>query len=210
TTGTNAPTAASPASASTRARSAGASGSQPCGPNSVATRPTSRISRSTRSGSSWWPQPGTSQTPQLIGAPATLMRGPRRPARWVGAGGRAASCSSVGLLVDRDRGAGAGGLGGRLGEDEGGAAVGQRRPLRGAGERRLHERVQLGRVGAPVALEEERQERPGLLGAARVVQPHRAGALVGHLERAGAAEHLDPLVVAGDAVPGVDDDGDGA
>ena len=74
TTGTNWPTARSPAAASVRALASGASGRNPSGPNSVAARPTSRICSSTRSGPSWWPQPGTSHTPQEIGAPATRSR----------------------------------------------------------------------------------------------------------------------------------------
>ena len=46
-------------------------GSHPMAPSSVAARPTARISVSTRSTGSWRPQPGTSQTPQEIGPPAT-------------------------------------------------------------------------------------------------------------------------------------------
>src|SRR6187402_797912 len=71
TTGTNWPTEARPWAASVAALASGASGRKPSGPNSVAAMPTSRIWVSTTSGSSWWPQPGTSHTPHEMGAPAT-------------------------------------------------------------------------------------------------------------------------------------------
>lgn len=70
TTGTNPPTARRPTSARVFAFSAGSSGRNPSGPNSVAARPTSRISASTVCGSYCQPHPGTSHTPQEIGAPA--------------------------------------------------------------------------------------------------------------------------------------------
>ena len=41
------------------------------GPSSVARKPSASISASTRSGGSIRPQPGTSQTPQEMGAAAT-------------------------------------------------------------------------------------------------------------------------------------------
>ena len=44
--------------------------------------PRDRISESTRSAGIWWPHPGTSQTPQVIGAPATRSaRSVTRPPR---------------------------------------------------------------------------------------------------------------------------------
>ena len=53
-----------------------ASGRKPRGPSSTAPRPRPATSRSTRSVASWQPQPGTSQTPQVIGAPARRSGGP--------------------------------------------------------------------------------------------------------------------------------------
>ena len=69
--GTNAPTTRTSWASSTVFSSAGSVGSQPMAPSSVAVRPTLRISVRTRSTGSCSPQPGTSQIPHEIGAPAT-------------------------------------------------------------------------------------------------------------------------------------------
>src|SRR5687767_15311699 len=54
---------------------AGSAGKNPCGPSSVAVRPASTISDRTWSGSSWTPQPGTSETPHEMGAAASFTSG---------------------------------------------------------------------------------------------------------------------------------------
>ena len=73
-------------------RSLRAAGQEPSGPKLRRPEPTERISQSTRSAAIWWPHPGTSQTPQVIGAPAT------RPA-----GDHATSSSRTGRCSSRDR-----------------------------------------------------------------------------------------------------------
>ena len=70
--GTKAPETRSPWASSTGLSSSGSVGSQPMAPSSVVVRPRSRISDRTRSTGSCAPQPGTSQMPHEIGAPATL------------------------------------------------------------------------------------------------------------------------------------------
>ncbi len=72
------PTAPRPCSASWATRAFASASRKPGGPNSVATRPRPCISVSTRSGVSWKPQPGTSQRPHEIGAPATRSTGRER------------------------------------------------------------------------------------------------------------------------------------
>ena len=70
TTGTNPPTASGRARRRARASSAGRRAGSRRGRTRWRPGRRSRISPSTVAGSSWWPQPGTSQTPQEIGAPA--------------------------------------------------------------------------------------------------------------------------------------------
>ena len=82
TSGTKAPTTRSSWASSFARNASGSVGSQPMAPSSVARRPSSCISRSTRSTSSWSPHPGTSQMPHEIGAPAIRsVRAGRLPGR---------------------------------------------------------------------------------------------------------------------------------
>ncbi len=79
TSGTKPPTSVSACGSSAARIASASSGSQSSiGPSSVAPSPTCAISAKTRSGGSIAPQPGTSQTPHEIGAPATLAS-PARP-----------------------------------------------------------------------------------------------------------------------------------
>ena len=73
TTGTKPPMNPIPYSDNTERSSAGSRGRNPGAPSSVATRPSERISDSTRSAGNITPQPGTSQTPHVIGAPARRL-----------------------------------------------------------------------------------------------------------------------------------------
>ena len=82
---------AQPVAVEPRADRAPSSGSQPSAPSSVAVRPSAAISASTRSGGSCRPQPGTSQTPHEMGAPASRLQTRRRVDRAL----HAVSVSSV-------------------------------------------------------------------------------------------------------------------
>ena len=84
--GQKAPTRASSRRASSRRRTSGRAGRNPAGPSSVPPNPAALISSRTAPQGGTSPQPGSSQTPQVIGAAASRGRRPRpaRPARRPG------------------------------------------------------------------------------------------------------------------------------
>src|ERR1700754_484227 len=118
------------------------------------------------------------------------------PAVWAGgsAGGR-----------NLDRAAGAEALDGGVGQDEGFAAVGEGGGGGRAGLHRGDEVVQFGPVGGLVALAEEVQVGGRRLAAVGAGVADAGRQLVLGGEHAGAAERLDPLVVAEAAAAAVGD-----